>query len=61
MLEMLIKWVIFHTFVLIIVFQELVKVLMEPEKNVSWTTFLVFLLEVGVFLRVCSVVGLNQK
>ena len=57
--QMLVKWVIFYILVLFVVLEELVKMLMEPEKRVSWTTFFVFLLEVGVFLRICPMVGLK--
>ena len=59
MFKVLVQWVIFHTLVLFIVLKELVKMLMEPEERVSGAAFLIFLLEVGVFLRICSVVGLQ--
>ena len=36
-------------------------VLMEPEQRVSWAPLLVFLLEVDIFLGICSVVGLQAK
>ena len=58
---MLIQRVIFLALVLVIVLQKSVKVLLEPEERVSRATLLVFLLEVSVFLRVCPVVGLNNK
>ena len=35
--------------------------LMEPEERVSGATFLVFLLEVSVFLRICPMIGLNRN
>lgn len=57
---MLVQWVIFHTLVLVFVLQKLVEVLMKPEKRVCWSTLLVILLEVDVFLRIGPVVRLIQ-
>lgn len=59
LLEVNVEWVVFHTLVLVVILQELIEELVEPDKRISWSTLLVFLLEICVFLRVCSVVWLN--